>query len=143
PASVNAPAPGKRPRSTIAPTIVCRDGRPQIAIGIPGASRIPTALLQTLIDHLVLKRSLADSIGDTRLHFTGGQGWNGPEKVEAEQSLAPEVVAALRNAGWPVELPEPAGTGHIFGGINAIELNPDGSYTGYADPRRTNAARGY
>ncbi|MCB1105167.1 MAG: gamma-glutamyltransferase family protein [Cephaloticoccus sp.] len=143
PNSVNAPAPGKRPRSTIAPTLVFRDGRPQFAIGIPGASRIPTAILQTMIDHLVLDRSLAESIGDTRLHFTGGQGWNGHEKVEAEQSLDPEVVAALQAMGWLVELPEPAGTGRHFGGINVIELNADGSYTGYADPRRTNAAAGY
>lgn len=143
PDSVNAPAPGKRPRSTIAPTIVFRDGKPQFAIGIPGASRIPTAIFQALIDHLVLKRSFADSIGDTRLHFTGGQGWNGHEKVEAETSLPPEVVTALQAIGWQIELPEPAGTGRHFGGINVIELNPDGGYTGYADPRRTNAAVGY
>ena len=45
--------------------------------------------------------------------------------------------------GWKVELPEAAGTGRYFGGINAIELNADGSYTGYADPRRTNAALCY
>ena len=42
-----------------------------------------------------------------------------------------------------MELPEPPNTGRYFGGINVIELNPDGSYTGYADPRRTNAAVGY
>lgn len=143
PNSVNAPAAGKRPRSTIAPTLVFRDGKPQFAIGIPGASRIPTAILQTMIDHLVLNRSFADSIGDTRLHFTGGQVWNGHEKVEAEQSLLPEVVAALQAMGWQVELPEPAGTGRHFGGINVIEVKPKGGYLGYADPRRTNAAAGY
>jgi gamma-glutamyltranspeptidase len=42
-----------------------------------------------------------------------------------------------------VELAEPPGTGRVFGGINAIELNPGGGYTGYADPRRTNVAVGY
>ena len=42
-----------------------------------------------------------------------------------------------------MELPEAAGPGRRFGGINVIELNTDGSYTGYADPRRTNAAVGY
>jgi gamma-glutamyltranspeptidase / glutathione hydrolase len=141
--SVNYIAPGKRPRSTIAPSIVFRDGKPQFAIGIPGSSRIPTAILQVLIDHLVLHRPLADAIGDTRVHLKGGQGWNGEETLEAEQSLTPKVVRDLEQRGWRVELPEPPNTGRYFGGINVIELNPDGSYTGYADPRRTNAAVGY
>jgi gamma-glutamyltranspeptidase len=45
--------------------------------------------------------------------------------------------------GWRVDLPEVAGRGRHFGGINAIEFNADGSLTGYADPRRTNLAVGY
>ena len=141
--SLNYIAPGKRPRSTIAPTLVFRGGRPQFAIGIPGSSRIPTAILQVMLDHLVLHRPMVDAIGDTRVHLTGGQGWNGEETLEAEQSLAPAVVRELEQRGWKVELPEAANTGRRFGGINVIELNPDGSYTGYADPRRTNAAIGY
>ena len=112
PGGINYVAPGKRPRSTIAPTLIFRKGRPILAIGIPGASRIPTALLQALLDRLTLDRPLA----------------------EAE---------ALRRLGWKVEMPEAAGTGRTFGGINAIELNPGGGYAGYADPRRTNAAVGY
>jgi len=42
-----------------------------------------------------------------------------------------------------VGLPEVAGRGRHFGGINAIEFNADGSMSGYADPRRTNLAVGY
>lgn len=143
PASINAIAPGKRPRSTIAPTLVFRDSTPLLAMGIPGSSRIPTALLQVLLDHLVLNRPVGEAIGDTRVHLTGGQSWNGEETLEAEQTLPAEVVAGLQEMGWKVELPEPAGHGGHFGGINVIERNPDGSYTGYADPRRTNAAEGY
>jgi gamma-glutamyltranspeptidase len=45
--------------------------------------------------------------------------------------------------GWKVVLPEEAGRGRHFGGINAIEFNADGSLTGYADPRRTNVAVGW
>jgi gamma-glutamyltranspeptidase / glutathione hydrolase len=141
--SLNYLAPHKRPRSTIAPLLVFRDGQPLLGMGIPGASRIPTALLQALLDHLALGRPLAEAIGDTRLHFTGGQSWNGPETVEAEKSLPAEVVAGLEQLGWKVELPEVPGTGRHFGGINVIVRNADGSYTGYADPRRTNAAVGY
>ncbi len=141
--SVNQAAPGKRPRSTISPTLVFRDGRPVLAIGIPGSARIPTAMLQALLDRLVFNRSLADAIGDTRFHFNRNWRRDDAETFEAESSLPETEVAALRTLGWQVELPEPAGTGKNFGGINAIELNADGSRTGYADPRRTNAAAGY
>lgn len=141
--SVNQAAPGKRPRSTISPTLVFRDGRPVLAIGIPGSARIPTAMLQVLLDRLVFNRSLAEAIGDTRFHFSRNWRRNDAESFEAENSLPETEVAALRTLGWEVELPEAAGTGKNFGGINAIELNADGSRTGYADPRRTNAAIGY
>jgi gamma-glutamyltranspeptidase len=53
------------------------------------------------------------------------------------------VATTLKEHGWNVVLREPAGTGKHFGGINAIEFNADGTLTGYADPRRTNAAAGY
>jgi gamma-glutamyltranspeptidase/glutathione hydrolase len=140
---VNQVAAGKRPRSTISPTLVFRDGRPILAIGIPGAARIPTAMLQALLDRLVFNRPLAEAIGDTRFHFNRNWRRDNAESFESESSLPEAEVAALRARGWQVELPEPAGTGKNFGGINAIELNADGSYTGYADPRRTNAAAGY
>lgn len=143
PKSLNYVAPGRRPRSTIGPTIVLRAGRPVLAVGIPGASRIPTALLQVLLDRLVFNRPLAEAIGDTRIHFQSPLQGGGPDAVEAEQSLPAADAEALEKRGWNVVLREPAGTGHHFGGINAIEFNPDGTLSGYADPRRTNAAAGY
>jgi gamma-glutamyltranspeptidase/glutathione hydrolase len=141
--SLNFVAPGKRPRSTISPTIVERDGRPLFAIGVPGAARIPTAMLQVLLDRLVLNRPLADAIGDTRVHFVGATATAGAEAFEAERSLPAAEAQALRDRGWKVVLPEEPGRGRHFGGVNAIEFNADGSFTGYADPRRTNAAAGY
>lgn len=141
--SPNFVAPGRRPRSTIAPTIVLRDGRPVIAIGIPGAARIPTAVLQGLIDVLVLNRPVAEAIGDTRLHWHNPLEKDKPDAIEVEKSLDPAVVTGLQALGWDVTLREPAGTGRHFGGLNVITLNPDGTRTGYADPRRTNAAVGY
>lgn len=143
PRSINYVAPGKRPRSTIAPTIVLRSGRPILAIGIPGAARIPTALLQALLDRLAFDRPLREAIGDTRVHFELNWRKDNQESLQAEASLPAADIAALSRLGWKVELAEPAGTGQIFGGINAIEVNAAGGYTGYADPRRTNAARGY
>ncbi len=141
--SLNALLPGRRPRSTIGPTIVLRDGRPVFAIGIPGSSRIPTALLQVLLDRLALRRPLAEAIGDTRVHFSSPFRRDDVEAFEAEQSFPHAEAVALQARGWKVNLPEPAGTGRHFGGINAIEFNADGTLTGFADPRRTNVAAGY
>jgi gamma-glutamyltranspeptidase/glutathione hydrolase len=141
--SLNYVAAGRRPRSTIGPTIVLRAGRPVLAIGIPGSARIPTALLQALLDRLALNRPLAEAIGDTRIHFQSALRDGEPDAIEVEQSLPEADGAALEQRGWKVVRREPAGTGRYFGGINAIEFNADGTLTGYADPRRTNAAAGY
>lgn len=136
-------AAGRRPRSTISPTLVLRGNQPVLAIGIPGSSRIPTGVLQGLIDYLVFNRPLEEAIGDTRVHWYNPLQKDQPDAVEAEASLAEETVDGLRALGWTVNLREPAGTGRQYGGLNAITLNPDGTRTGYADPRRTNAAVGY
>jgi len=143
PENPNFIAPGRRPRSTISPTIVLHEGRPVLAIGIPGASRIPTAVLQSLIDFLVFDRPLAEAIGDTRIHWHNPLQRGRPQAVEAESSLPVDVVKGLRALGWDVSLREAPGTGRHFGGLNAITINSDGSRTGYADPRRTNAAAGH
>jgi gamma-glutamyltranspeptidase/glutathione hydrolase len=139
----NYVAPGRRPRSTISPTIVFRQGRPVLAVGIPGAARIPTSTLQVLLDRLVLQRPLADAIGDTRFHFMIPWKKGEVETFEAERSFPAAQADALRALGWKVVLPEAAGRGRLFSGINAVEFNPDGTLTGYADSRRTNAAVGY
>ncbi len=143
PQGPNYVAPGRRPRSTIGPTIVLREGRPVFAIGIPGSSRIPTALLQVLLDRLALNRPLAAAIGDTRVHYQSGERAGESDTFEAEASLPAGDVQALRTLGWRVELREAAGTGRHFGGVNAVEFNADGTLTGYADPRRTNVAAGH
>src|SRR5437762_2558612 len=62
----NLPAGGKRPRSSMAPTIVLRDGRPFMALGSPGGSMIITTVLQTLLDHLDFGMSLQDAIAAPR-----------------------------------------------------------------------------
>ncbi|MSU22312.1 MAG: gamma-glutamyltransferase [Opitutus sp.] len=143
PKNLNYVVPGKRARSTISPTIVFRDVQPALAIGLPGAARIPTAMLQVLLDRLALNRPLADAIGDTRFHLVSSFAKGEGDSFEAEGSFPAAEAAALVALGWKVALPEAAGTGRHFGGINAIEFNADGSLTGYADPRRTNVAAGW
>lgn len=142
-ASPNFIAPGRRPRSTITPTLVLREGQPVLALGVPGAQRIPTAVLQILLDHLQFDRPLAEAIGDTRIHWFNPVAASDPDTIEAEKSFHANVADELRALGWRVDLREDPGTGRHFGGVNAVTLNPDGSRTGYADPRRTNAAVGH
>jgi gamma-glutamyltranspeptidase/glutathione hydrolase len=134
---------GRRPRSTLAPTIVFRGKDPVFAIGVPGGSRITTAMLQVLIDRLALNRPLAEAIGDTRVHYTPPTVQNKEVTFEGEQSLSYELADSMRARGWRVVTPEESGRGRRFGGVNAIERNADGTWTGYADPRRTNVAVGY
>lgn len=143
PKNPNYVAHGHRPRSTVAPTLVLLRGQPILAIGVPGAARIPTALLQVLVDDLVFHRRLADAIGDTRVHFMIPWKKGDVQTFEAEQSFPASQAEAMQALGWKIDLSEPAGRGRHFGGINAVEIASDGTLTGYADPRRTNTAVGY
>ncbi len=143
PDSPNAVAPKLRPRSTISPTIVFEGGVPRIAIGLPGGSRIPTAMLQVLLDRLVWHRPLETAIGDVRWHLNPAWRNGGVDVLEVESGLSDATIGALEKLGWKVEIKETAGTGLHFGGVNAIELNPNGERRGYADPRRSNSAAGF
>jgi gamma-glutamyltranspeptidase/glutathione hydrolase len=144
PKAVNFVAAGKRPRSTTSPSVVFRQGKPILAIGLPGAGRIPTAMLQVMVDYLAFHRPLAQAIGDTRLHLPGPVAGQAVANVwETEDSLPDPVADGLRSRRWRVVKKEPAGTGGYFGGFNAIEIQADGTLVGFADPRRSNAAVGY
>jgi gamma-glutamyltranspeptidase/glutathione hydrolase len=142
PGSANTAALGRRPTSTIAPIIVLEQGRPVLAIGLPGSTRIPSGLLQVLADHLLLGRALEDAIGDTRVQWVDVVG-SRRNRFESENTLPAEVIDALTALGWEVDAKRVPGGGSHFGGVNVITLNADGSRTGYADPRRTNAAIGH
>jgi gamma-glutamyltranspeptidase/glutathione hydrolase len=142
PGSANSAQAGRRPTSTVAPILVFEGGRPVLAIGLPGSTRIPSGLLQVLADHLLLQRRLADAIGDTRMQWVDVVGSRN-NRFESENTLPASVQDALRQRGWEVDAKRVPGGGSHFGGVNAITLNPDGSRTGFADPRRTNAAVGH
>ena len=68
-ANLNAPnrvRPGKRPRSSIAPTIVTKDGKPFFTVGSPGGASIITTVLQTIVNRIDLQMSLADAVAAPR-----------------------------------------------------------------------------
>jgi gamma-glutamyltranspeptidase / glutathione hydrolase len=98
----NLPAPGKRPRSSMSPTIVFRDGRPVVAVGSPGGATIITTVLQILVEHLDRGRSLPEAIAAPRV----SQRNSDPGDAEPAFLASPEA-AALQALG---ELFRPAPT---------------------------------
>lgn len=141
PDGVNYGYPGKRPRSTIAPVIALDAEGPFLAFGLPGGGRIPTTTLAVLLDVLVFDRGLGEAMAAPRFHLR--RSWSPEPDSDHFQLEAgfPEAVAeALRDRNWKVETVEDT---EFFGGVTAIEVLPDGSYRGWADPRRTNEAAGF
>jgi gamma-glutamyltranspeptidase/glutathione hydrolase len=97
----NAIAPGKRPLSSMTPTILTRDGKVSMVIGTPGASRIFTSIFQVLVDVYDFNLTLDDAQNQFRFHHQLL-----PDNVvfnEPWAPFAPELAAALREKGYSVE----------------------------------------
>ncbi|MDA2912597.1 gamma-glutamyltransferase [Acidobacteriia bacterium AH_259_A11_L15] len=125
--------PGKRPLSSMTPTIVVRDGETFLVLGSPGGPRIISALLEVLLHRLLFSDDLALAIARPRFHHQ----WL-PDTLFLEEGLyTGEQIAALRALGHQVDFRETVGQ------INAIERDPStGELYGVADARRGGAARG-
>jgi len=129
----NAIAPGKRPLSSMAPTLVERDGKVLFVLGSPGGSRIITTVLETimnLVDHAMAAQAAVDA---PRLHHQGR-----PEEVFFEPSgLSAEVTAQLTQLGYRLIEQRP------WGAVELIEI-ADRRLRGASDPRLpAGAAVGY
>jgi gamma-glutamyltranspeptidase/glutathione hydrolase len=128
----NAPGPGKRPLSSMTPTIVLKDGKPFLVTGSPGGSRIITAVLQVVVDVIDRGMDIASAEAAPRIH----NQWM-PDQVFAEPGISPDLIAALQARGDKVV---PTGK---FTSVNSIVVTPDG-FAGAADPRtRGGLAVGY
>jgi gamma-glutamyltranspeptidase/glutathione hydrolase len=128
----NEPGPGKRPLSSMTPTIVLKDGKPFLVTGSPGGSRIITAVLQILVDVIDRGMDIAGAVSAPRLH----NQWM-PDQVIAEPGLSSDLVAALQARGDNVVVQRP------FTSANSIMITPEG-FVGAADPRTRGAlAAGY
>ena len=127
----NAPGPGKRPLSSMSPTIVVKDGRPLLVTGSPGGSRIITIVLQVILDVLDFHEDIAQAVGAPRVH----DQWL-PDVVGAEAGFAEDTLRGLEALGHTVR------AGGTWGSANSILVAP-GAVTGAADPRtRGGAAAG-
>jgi gamma-glutamyltranspeptidase/glutathione hydrolase len=124
--------PGKRPLSSMTPTVVRRDGRVELVLGSPGGPRIVTSVVQVLLRVLAFDASLADAVAAPRLH----QQWS-PAKTAVEKSFSEDLADLLRSLGHEIDVRD--GT---FGSVQAIAVHPSGRVEGASDPRRGGAALG-
>ncbi|MEU5881564.1 gamma-glutamyltransferase [Spirillospora sp. NPDC047279] len=129
PPDPNLPGPGKRPRSSMAPTIVLKDGRPLLALGTPGGSTIITTVLQILLNRIDLGMDLPASLAAPRATQR-----NTPA-VFAEQAFIDRYGAALAARGHQVQLfpGPPAGT---IGAATGLEILRPGLVQAVAEPSR-------
>jgi gamma-glutamyltranspeptidase/glutathione hydrolase len=96
----NLPGPGKRPLSSMTPTIVLKDGGVVLVTGSPGGSRIISAVLQVIVNVVDYGLDAATAVARPRLH----QQWL-PDEVRVEQGFDPAVLDDLRRRGHPVVMP--------------------------------------
>ncbi|MFE6778974.1 gamma-glutamyltransferase [Streptomyces sp. NPDC057702] len=121
----NLPGPGKRPRSSMAPTIVFDDGRPLVALGSPGGATIITTVLQTLLNHLDRGLPLVDAIAAPR--------------ASQRNTVATDLEPGLWNSPVRAQL---EALGHRFtqnreiGAATGVQRLPDGRWLAAAETTR-------
>ena len=130
----NAIAPGKRPLSSMTPTLVTRDGQLVLVIGTPGGSHIPTAILQAMVNLIDYRMSVTEAVDAPRIHAQ----WM-PDKLFYEpRALSAETRAALAAKGHELEVMDYWNhVAAILVGGPAIGAAPRGRYRLYGaiDPR--------
>ena len=125
----NAVAPRKRPLSSMTPTIVLKDGKPFLATGAPGGSRIITVVLQIILNTLVFDMNIADASAQSRVHHQ----WL-PDELYLEPGISADTEALLRAMGHAIGAPGP-----MFGNAQSLVFR-DGVMYGASDTRRPGGA---
>lgn len=131
--TVNRIQPGKRPLSSMSPTIVTRNGKLFLVTGSPGGSTIPTTVLQVITHISDRNLTVAQAVSHPRFHYQGL-----PNIVRREPSaLSPDTVQQLSTMGYHIE------TFSNWGAASSIAVEGD-TLWGANDPRRpAGAAVGY
>jgi gamma-glutamyltranspeptidase/glutathione hydrolase len=121
----NAIAPGRRPLSSMSPTLVFHaDGRPWFATGSPGGSRILTTVLQVLLNRIEHGLNLAGAVAAPRIHAQLL-----PDRLFFEEGISPDTLRLLEAKGHQL-VRSPA-----MGAANSVEITTDGTF-GVVDPRK-------
>ena len=126
----NAPAPGKRPRSSMAPTIAYLDDKPVALTGSPGGGRIPEYVAQSLVAMLAFEADPATVVALPHV----SQRNRGT--VALEPGMPAAITEGIEALGHQIEEAE------MISGLHVIRILPDGTLMGGADPRREGVAIG-
>lgn len=131
---MNAVAPGKRPLSSMTPTLVLQDGKVRIVAGSPGGPRIITTVLLALLNVLDFGLDPSEAIAQPRFHHQ----WV-PDELSIEAGMPADVQQALRDRGHNVKVAE-----RNWSSAQVIAIDPKtGWHFGATDPRTDGAAIGY
>ena len=126
----NAVAAGKRPLSSMSPTIVMKDGKVFLVTGSPGGSRIITTTLQIIMNVIDHKMNIAEATQAPRIHHQ----WL-PDELRVEEGISADTKAILRAKGHDVV------TKRTMGAVQSIMVDPEtGVLLGATDLRRTSGS---
>lgn len=127
----NAVEPGKRPLSSMSPTIVLKDGKPLLVTGSPGGSRIITTTLQVISNMIDHGMNVAEATHASRIHHQ----WL-PDEIRVEDGgMSRDTVAALEARGHTIAVKS------VMGSTQSIHVDADKHLLlGASDPRRTGSA---
>lgn len=136
PASVSAPEPYKRPLSSMSPTIVLKNGKPFVALGSPGATRIFPTIVQTLVNIIDHGMGMDEAIEKPRI-------WsNGPATFAYEDRIDEKLIAAIEKLGHKPK--KYTSYDAYFGAVQGILFDQaTGIMYGGADSRRLGEAIGF
>lgn len=127
----NGVEPGKRPLSSMSPTLVTGDDQVILAIGSPGGPRIITSVLQVLYRHFILQQDLRQAIAAPRLHYQGL-----PRRIFLETGFSAADQAKLRQLKLPLKPSSP------WSNVQAVAYDPQtGRFSAFSDPRGIGAAQ--
>ena len=130
----NLVAPGKRPLSSMTPTIVEKDGKVFLVTGSPGGSRIISATLLSILNVVDYEMNVKQAVAAPRFHHQ----WE-PDKIVVEPAVPLDVIQGLRERGHIVEVSR-----RNWSAVEAILVDPEsGLHYGGNDPRRDGLALGY
>jgi gamma-glutamyltranspeptidase/glutathione hydrolase len=134
---INAMAPGKRMRTTIAPTILVKDGQPIAALGTPGAARIVSTMAILLTNLVDYRMDIQQAIDAPRFYARDTE-----EALALEARFPAGTIDALKKLGYTLDVHGDFDL--FFGGAQGIVRDPaTGRLSGGADPRRDGAVVGY
>jgi gamma-glutamyltranspeptidase/glutathione hydrolase len=132
----NAIAPGKRPLSSMTPTIILKNDKPFLVLGAPGGSTITTAVLQVIINIIDFGMNVQDAIDFPRIHHQ----WK-PDRLDYESGVSPDTIMLLKGMGHQVEEAHPRvqarveailiSSGWLQGGHDGRRVNSVGKASGY------------